>query len=150
MSKSRKTKLIIASLFAMGIFIALIVIKSCNIPLNMNSIGKNDFEKYAEISFAEKFILLSENDDYSSSFMDGQYSVSFKTDANGIKKLLSIKPNWADCDWVSGRVKNLAVTFNITETSSMKSLKGEHGNSVFRILTLDPSTNTVYFELKEY
>ena len=64
-----------------------------------------------------------------------------------IQDLLSTRPEWASAEWSHGRKTNIAKQLDIPPRPSLLSVESKIG--LFRILTVDPTTSTVYFELLE-
>ena len=103
--------------------------------------------RYAGIGLPFSARVLSEDDQYTFRFMDGTYSIAYRADATHIQDLLSTRPEWASAEWSHGRKTNLAKQLDIPPRPSLLSVESKIG--LFRILTVDPTTSTVYFELLE-
>ena len=103
--------------------------------------------RYAGIALPLSARVLSEDDQYTLRFMDGTYSIAYRASPKHVRDLLSRRPEWASVDWSDGRNTNLAKQLDIEPSPYLRSVTGREG--VFRILTVDTSTSTVYFELLE-
>lgn len=108
------------------------------------------FEKLAGIRIRSIRLTISQQDEYTSSFIGGSYSSAFITSAADIARLISLTPRWADQGWQVGYQSTLASSLSIPVNQNIKSIRGREGRDIYRILTVDSSTNAVYFELREY
>jgi len=108
------------------------------------------FEELAGVKIQSIRRTLTEDDEYSSAFLGGSYSSSFIATAADASRLLSSTPHWADQGWQDGYQATLASSLRIPVNPHIRSIRGREGNDIYRILTIDTSSNAIYFELREY
>lgn len=111
---------------------------------------KRRFESISQISIKDFGRIVSLHDEYHDQFIDGTYSIVFQINPHEVSRILATVPSWADGSWSAGRKNNLASRLIIPASKTLMSIKGQEGETIHRVLSIDTATGLVYFELKEF